>query len=122
MDKQIGHWYFSVNPAFVRSFRGQHTSKGFAFAPSVKLSYEINQYVSAGAEYYAGYGPVADIYSFRFQQQEFFPTVDLNLASDWNLSFGVGIGVTTSIDDWIYKANVGRRFDWKRRRTGTSGR
>lgn len=116
LDKQAGRWYLAFNPAFVRSIHGQNDAKGFAFAPRVKISRAVTRYISAGVEYYANYGPVEDIYSFRYQQQQIFPTVDLNLSPDWELNFGVGIGVTTSTDDWIYKANIGRRFEWKRRR------
>lgn len=120
VDKQIGRWYLAFNPAFVKSIHGQSHSQGFAFAPRVKFSYSLNKHVFIGGEYYANYGPVSDIYSFRYQQQQFFPAVDLNLSPDWELNFGIGIGVTTSTDDWIYKANVGRRFDWKRRRGSAS--
>jgi hypothetical protein len=118
VDKQIGRCYVAFNPAFLRSIHGQNDSQGFAFAPRAKFSYNLKKYLSVGVEYYADYGPVKDLYSFRYQQQQFFPTVDLNFSPDWELNFGVGIGVTASTDDWIYKANVGRRFDWKRRGSG----
>src|SRR5277367_1112741 len=119
VDKQLGRWYFAVNPAFERSFRGQNVSQGVGFSPSAKFSYGFNKYISGGLEYYGDYGSVRDISSFHYQQQEFFPAIDLNVSPDWKINFGVGIGVTTRTDDWIWKANVGRRFDWTRHSAGS---
>ena len=121
VDKQLGRWYFAVNPAFERSFHGQSVSQGFTFAPSLKASYSFNRYISGGLEYYGDYGSVADISSFHYQQQQFFPVIDLNVSPDWEINLGVGIGVTTNTDDWIWKANVGRRFDWTHRPARSAG-
>lgn len=121
VDKQFGRLYFTLNPAFERSLHGQYESQGFAFAPSAKVSYAITRYISGGLEYYANFGSVRDISSFHNQQQQFFPTIDLNLSPDWQMNFGVGIGVTASTDDWIWKANLARRFDWTHRPPRSSG-
>jgi hypothetical protein len=118
-DKRFGRYYLAVNPAFDWSLRGENSGEGARFAPSVKFSYAFNRYVSAGAEYYGNYGSVEDIAGFHHQQQQFFPTVDVKVAPDWNLNLGVGIGVTTITDDWIWKANLSRRFDWGRRPDST---
>jgi len=112
VDKQLGRWYFAVNPVFERSFHGKSVSQGVSFAPSAKFSYALNKYISGGLEYYGEYGSLRDISAFHNQQQQFFPAIDLNVSPDWQINFGVGIGVTTNTDDWIWKANVGRRFDW----------
>ena len=120
VDKQIGRWYFAVNPALERSFHGQSVSEGVGFAPSAKFSYDFNKYISGGLEYYADYGGLRDIYSFHDQEQQFFPAIDLNVSPDWEINFGVGIGVTASTDHLIVKAIIGRRFDWTHRRAGSS--
>jgi hypothetical protein len=120
VDKQIGRWYFALNPSFVRSLHGRNVSQGFEFAPSFKLTFGFNKYISGGLEYYSKYGALADVYSFHNQQQEFFPTIDLNLSPDWDVNCGVGIGVTANTDDWIFKANVRRRFDWTHRHTASA--
>ena len=111
-DKRFGRYYLAVNPAFDWSLHGQSSGQGAGFAPSVKFTYALNQFVSAGAEYYGNYGSVEDIAGFHHQQQQFFPTVDLNISPQWQVNLGVGIGVTTTTDDWIWKANISRRFDW----------
>ncbi|HTW44218.1 MAG TPA: hypothetical protein VMD58_01615 [Acidobacteriaceae bacterium] len=114
VDKQLGRLYFAVDPAFERSFHGQSVSQGVDFAPSAKFSYAFNKYISGGLEYYGDYGSLHDISSFHNQQQQFFPVIDLNLSPDWEVNIGVGFGVTASTDDWIWKAIIGRRFDWTR--------
>lgn len=116
VDKQLGRWYFAANPAFERSFHGQSVSQGVAFAPSLKSSYGFNKYLSGGLEYYGDYGSLRDISSFHRQQQQFFPVIDLSASPDWEINLGIGIGVTANTDDWIWKANLGRRFDWSLRR------
>ena len=120
VDKQIGRWYFTVNPAFERSFHGESVSQGVAFAPSAKFSYDFNKYISGGLEYYADYGSLRDLYIFHDQQQEFFPAIDLNVSPNWEINFGFGVGVTASTDHLIVKGIIGRRFDWAHHRAGGS--
>ena len=122
LDKQMGRCYFAVNPVFEWSFRGQNSSQGASFVPSAKFSYTFNKYFTGGAEYYGDFGSLTNISSFHNQQQEFFPTIDLNVSPDWEMSFGVGIGVTANTDDWIWKANISRRFDWTRHRAESFSR
>jgi hypothetical protein len=118
-DKRMGRYYLAVNPAFDWSLRGENSGQGAGFAPSVKFSYAFNRSISAGGEYYGNYGRVEDIAGFHHQQQQFFPTLDLNPSPEWRVSLGVGIGVTTVTDDWIWKVNISRRFDWRRRAEST---
>jgi len=120
IDKQIGRWYFTINPAFERSFHGPSVSEGIGFAPNAKFSYDFNKYISGGLEYYADYGGLKDIYSFHDQQQQFFPAIDLSVSPNWEINFGVGVGVTAATDHLIVKAIVGRRFDWTHHRAGSS--
>ncbi|HEU5413403.1 MAG TPA: hypothetical protein VFW31_06585 [Candidatus Angelobacter sp.] len=70
--------------------------------------------VSGGLEYYGATGPVTDFDPLAEQQQQFFPSIDLNVSPDWELNFGVGWGVTRSTDHLIIKGIVGRRFSWKK--------
>ena len=120
IDKQIGRWYFSVNPALERSFHGPSVSQGIGFAPDAKFSYDFNRYISGGLEYYSDYGSLRGFYSFHDQQQQFVPSIDLNVSPQWEINFGVGVGVTAATDHLIVKAIVGRRFDWTHHRAGSS--
>lgn len=121
VDKQIGRWYFAVNPALERSFHGQSVHEGVGFSPNAKISFDFNKYISGGLEYYASYGSLHGFDSLHNQQQQFFPAVDLNVSPDWEINFGVGVGPTASTDHLIVKAIVGRRFDWTHHRAGSSG-
>jgi hypothetical protein len=112
IDKKLGPWYVSFNPTVDRSLHGQNTNKGFEFSPNFKFSYDLTPKVSAGLEYYGTTGPVLSFNPLAEQQQQFFPTVDLNLAPQWEINFGVGFGATRSTDHLIIKGILGYRFDF----------
>ena len=44
------------------------------------------------------------------QQHQVFPALDLNVSPDWEINFGVGVGLTRSTDQLIVKLIVGYRF------------
>lgn len=110
IDKQIGRWYFAINPAFEKSISGANSGGGFEFAPSAKISYELIKELDLGVEYYAGLGNVAHLSPRREQQQQIFPVIDLNVSPEWEINFGVGVGLTRSTDSLIMKLILGRRF------------
>jgi len=110
IDKQWGKWYLSLNPSFERSFVGANSARGFEFAPSVKLSYDVTKIVTLGVEYYASFGPVTRIDPTSDQQHQIFPVIDLNFSPKWEFNFGVGFGLTHSTDHLIIKMILGRRF------------
>ncbi len=111
VDKQLGRWYFAVNPALERALVGRNTNEGFAFSPNVKISYDVVKQASFGLEYYGGLGPVTGLNALAEQEHQFFPAVDLNVSPRWEINFGVGVGVTRSTDHLIVKTIVGYRFD-----------
>jgi hypothetical protein len=55
---------------------------------------------------------VTEFDPLKDQQQQFFPTIDLDLGPQWEFNFGVGVGVTRSTDHLIVKCIIGRRFSW----------
>lgn len=114
IDKSLGRWYFAVNPALERTFRGPDVSEGFGFAPSAKISYDFTRVVSAGIEWYADYGAIRNISPVHNQQQQVFVVTDLNVSPLWEINFGVGMGATSATDHLIVKAILGRRIDWGR--------
>ncbi len=118
VDKQIGRWYWAVNPALERTWHGPDVNQGVGFSPAAKVSYDFTKVVTGGLEYYADYGEITNIATLHNQQQQFFPAIDLNVSPDWEINFGVGIGPTAATDHWIVKAIVGRRFDWGRSKRG----
>ena len=112
IDKKIGPWYLAFNPALDRSFHGPSVNKGVEFSPNVKLSYDFTKKIAGGLEYYASYGSLAGFDPLREQQQQFFPTIDVDFGPQWEFNFGVGVGSTRSTDHLTVKCIIGRRFSW----------
>jgi hypothetical protein len=117
VDKKIGPWYLSFNPTLDRSFHGPSVNQGVTFSPNVKVSYDFTKKIAGGLEYYAAYGSLAGFDALRDQQQQFFPSIDVDFAPEWEFNFGVGVGTTRSTDHLIVKCIVGRRFSWPHRKT-----
>jgi len=112
IDKKAGRWYLSFNPTIDKSLHGLNAGQGWGFSPNAKVSYDFSKAISAGLEYYGALGPIGNPDPLADQQQQIFPSVDLNLAPQWEVNFGVGWGLTRSTDHLIVKAIVGRRFSW----------
>ncbi len=112
VDRKLGKWYLAFNPALDRSFHGPSVRQGVTFSPAGKFSYDITKKIAGGLEYYGSYGAVTGFDPLRDQQQQFFPTIDLNLSPEWEFNFGVGVGATRSTDHLIVKGIIGRRFSW----------
>jgi hypothetical protein len=115
IDKKIGPWYLSFNPTVDKSLHGDNVSQGFEFSPNAKVSYDFSKIIAGGLEYYGSLGPIGSFDPVAEQQQQFFPSIDLNVSPDWEINFGVGWGVTRSTDHLIIKGIIGRRFSWKKK-------
>lgn len=111
IDKQIGRWYFDFNPTFDKSIHGETANQGFIFSPNVKISYDFTKKITGGVEYYGSLGPVNSFYPIAEQQQQIFPTIDLNVSPKWEINFGLGVGLTQSTPHLITKMILGYRFD-----------
>jgi hypothetical protein len=110
LDKQLGPWYLSLNPTIGRALHGPDSSRGFDFAPSGKVSYDVTSKVALGVEYYSSLGRATHFDGFGDQQHQIIPVIDLNLSPQWEFNFGVGIGLNHSTDHLIAKLILGRRF------------
>jgi hypothetical protein len=110
IDKQLGPWYLSFNPSLERSWHGPGVSQGVEFSPNFKASYQLNKRVAAGLEYYGSLGNIIGFDPVSEQQEQIVPAVDFDLGPDWELNFGVGVGVTRSTDHLLIKMILGRRF------------
>jgi hypothetical protein len=114
IDKKIGPWYLDFNPTLDRSFHGPSVNQGVVFSPNVKVSYDFTKRIAGGLEYYGSYGPITGFDPVRDQQQQFFPSIDVDFGAEWEFNFGVGVGVGTThaTDHLIVKCIIGRRFSW----------
>jgi hypothetical protein len=113
IDKKIGRWYLSFNPTLDRSFHGDSVHRGVEFSPNAKVSFDFTKRIAGGLEYYGAYGPLSGFDPLSDQQQQFFPSIDLDLGPQWEFNFGAGIGTTRSTDHLIIKCILGRRFSWR---------
>jgi hypothetical protein len=110
IDKRLGPWYLSLNPALGSSLQGENAGRGFDFNPSFKISYDITQKIAAGVEYYGSLGPLRGFDPLQQQQHQVFPAIDLNLGPGWEFNCGVGFGLTEATDRLLVKMILGRRF------------
>ncbi len=110
VDKKIGPWYLAFNPTIGRSLVGANADRGFDFSPNAKFSYDLAKKVAVGLEYYGSLGPIGNFDPLAEQEQQIFPTVDLNLSPNWEFNAGAGVGTTRSTDRLILKMIIGYRF------------
>ena len=90
IDKEIGRWYISFNPAFQNHFE---------FEPALNVKYDVTPKIAAGIEYYGS-----------DSEQQFFPAIDLNVSPEWEFNAAVGYVHRRDNDGWLVKMIVGRRF------------
>jgi hypothetical protein len=112
IDKQVGPWYLSFNPTLERAFHGENVRQGVEFSPNLKVGYDFTPKIAGGFEYYGGLGPITGFDPISQQGQQLFPSIDLDLAPEWEVNFGVGIGLTGSTDHLIVKTILGYRFNF----------
>jgi len=112
VDKTVGKWYWAFNPTLDRSFHGESVPMGVTFSPNFKFSYNFTPKIAGGLEYYGSLGPITGFDPVAQQEQQIFPAIDLNLAPQWEVNFGLGVGMTRSTDHLIAKMILGYRFNF----------
>jgi len=112
IDKQLGRWYWSLNPALERAVAGENAGRGWEFSPNATLSYDFTNRVTGAIEYYGALGPVAGFDPAPDQQHQLFAAVDLNVSPKWEINLGVGRGLTAGTDRWLVKTIVGYRLEF----------
>jgi len=112
VDQKVGRWYWSLNPTLDRSFHGENVNQGVVFSPNFKFSYDFNPKIAGGLEYYGSVGPVTGFDGVTQQQHQIFPSIDLNIVSQWEINFGLGVGLTGATDHLIAKMILGYRFNF----------
>jgi Putative MetA-pathway of phenol degradation len=112
VDQKIRRWYWAVNPALDRAFHGPGVRRGVVFSPNFKFSYDFTPKITGGLEYYGSTGPVTGFDPISRQQHQILPAIDLNLAPQWEINFGLGVGLTGATDHLIAKMIVGYRFNF----------
>jgi hypothetical protein len=112
VDQRLGRWYWAVNPSFDRSFHGYSVNQGLVFSPNFKFSYDFTPKIAGGLEYYGSVGPVTGFDPVSQQMHQVLPAIDLNVAPQWEINFGLGVGLTGATDHLIAKMILGYRFNF----------
>lgn len=112
VDKQMGRFYWAINPSLERSLHGANSNKGFEFSPNVQVGWDFTPKINGAVEYYGALGPITGFDPLHDQQQQVFPSINLNLSPEWEFNFGVGVGMTANTDHLIVKMILGRRFNF----------
>ena len=110
IDKEFKKLYLSFNPAFDKSLHGLNQKTGFEFSPAFKINYKVSKKISPGFEYFAGIGPLNNLFPTDQQQHQLFITLDVNFSDAWEFNCGYGMGFTPSTDKSIFKIILGRRI------------
>jgi hypothetical protein len=109
VDKQMGRWYWSLNPALERALAGA-SDPAWEFSPGATVTVDVSRTLTLGVEYYGGYGPLGGFDAPDARWQQLFPVVALNVSPDWELNAGIGFGLTPATDRLTAKVIAGRRF------------
>lgn len=109
VDRRLGRWYWSVNPALERALGGAGGA-AWEFAPGATVTLDVGRVVTVGLEYYGGFGPIDGFDPPDAQSQQLFPVVWLHVAPEWEINAGAGFGLTPATDRLTAKLIVGRRL------------
>jgi hypothetical protein len=82
------------------------------FSPNFKFSYDFTPKIAAGFEYCGSVGQVTGFDAVAQQQHQIFPSIDLNIAPQWEINFGLGVGLTGATDHLLAKMILGYRFSF----------
>ncbi|HTM24075.1 MAG TPA: hypothetical protein VL225_02715 [Vicinamibacterales bacterium] len=117
VDQQLGRLYWTFNPTLERALNGDVSGRRFEFTPNAMVTYDLTKRLSAGLEYYGGFGPVGNLEPWRSGGQQLFPAINIDFGPDWEFNAAVGFGLTDSAEPLLMKVIVGRRFGLHAART-----
>ncbi len=103
-----GRWLFVFNPIVGWAVTGDRHAAP-EFEPAGKIRFDTRTGVGVGFEYYAGFGRLSDVPSFRGQEHILYVAGDL-LDGPIDMNLAVGHGLTAASDDWSVKAIFGHAF------------
>jgi hypothetical protein len=110
IDKTLGRWSMSINPALERSWKGPSVNKGVEFSPNATVGYDVTRKINLAVEYYGAYGSLNRFDPYQEQQHQLFGVINLDWGPQWEFNIGVGNGWTAATDHLIAKMILGRRL------------
>jgi hypothetical protein len=112
VDKTAGRWYFAFNPVIARQVHGPGVNTGVQFAPSGRMTFDVSPKVTAGAEYFGAWGRIGAFAVPSSRLQQLYAVADLHLSPLWEISAGVGAGLTPATSQLAAKLVLGRALTW----------
>jgi hypothetical protein len=103
-------WLFVINPILDQPFAGPVAAKGPSIEPALKVARSLGP-VAASLEYYASFGALGALLPVRQQDHFLFEVVDLLSVPRFELSAGVGEGLTPASAGLVFKLIAGYEFD-----------
>lgn len=72
-------------------------------SPSLKLSCQLNKMFGMGLEYYSALGELKHFEPEQNQRHQLFGAVDWEFTPDWEFNAGLGYGMATATDKWVFQ-------------------
>lgn len=103
--RRLGRLEVDLNPVVERGLRGSATTSagGWEFEPSARVAWAVSQTVALSLEYYGKTALLGRTVRPDEQVHQFYPGVDLKLASDLVVNAGVGFGTTSAGNRLVFK-------------------
>ncbi|MGE5243685.1 MAG: hypothetical protein ACM3SQ_05620 [Betaproteobacteria bacterium] len=99
-----------VNPILDTAYDGL---RNLDFAPSMRVAYNISPVWAVGAEEYADFGPLHDLYAAGEQAQQLFGVVDYG-GKLMDVEAGIGFGLTGASDNVTFKLILSRDLNGRK--------
>jgi len=103
IGKHFDDWFVVVNPIFDFSFSQPYTNQNPMFTLAGRVSREITEGFSLGAEYYSNLGSLNYPVNLQTTGQTLFAVAYVD-AGPIPFQFGIGRGLNSSSDSWTVKA------------------
>jgi len=101
---------FAANPIVGIPVGTPDRKDGPTFEPAVMAKVKLGGVVAVGAEYYAGFGPMAKPLPWNEQEHTLFEAVDLTSLKDVEVNLGIGEGLTSGSNAFVAKMILG--YSW----------
>lgn len=110
VETSYGKFRVVGNFAFEDPFSGPGAHRGFQFAPSGEIEYDLCRWVTPALEYYGDMGALKVLPGVQSQQHFLVPTANLHIVENLELNFGIGFGLTRASNGTFLKSIVGWTF------------
>jgi hypothetical protein len=110
VETRAGRFNIIGNPAWAVTVDGPDAASLPKLSASARVEWGRGRRLTPGVEYYWKTEALKHFDANVDRHDFVMPTVDLALASDWSVDFGVGHCIVGDSERWIMKSIVGYRF------------